>query len=467
LPGLIEKLLFFFVRKKMNKILVLDDDQNLLKVITMRLEANAYRVATAIQAERAVETAKEEGIDLALVDLKLVGKNGIEVMEELHQIDPEMPIIILTAYGTIRSAVEAMKRGAYSYLTKPFDYRDLLLQIKNGLEKSRLSKEVLRLRNMVEGKFGFESVIGKSEKMKKVMAQVRQAAESESGVYIEGESGTGKGLIAKTLHFASSRKDGPFVVINCATIPENLLESELFGYEKGAFTGATRSKKGLFLQAHKGTIFLDEISEMPLFMQAKLLRVLEEKEFHPLGGEKSVKVDTRLITASNRKMKEEVKRGHFREDLFYRIYVIPIELPPLRERKEDIHLLAEHCLQKIIKDNKKGIKGFSPSALQKLMLYSWPGNVRELENTIECAVAMATQDVITEDLILPAQTTEGNRLKPLKEAKEGFEKNYVIQIMELTQGNISRAANLAGKYRADFYDLLKKYDLNPEDFRKK
>ena len=451
----------------MDKILVLDDEKNLLKVIKMRLEANDYQVATALQAETAVEIAKKEEIDLALVDLKLAGKNGIEVMEELHQINPEMPIIILTAYGTIKSAVEAMKRGAYSYLTKPFDYRDLLLQIKNGLEKSRLSKEVLRLRNMVERRYGFKNVIGKSEKMKKVLARVGQAAESESSVYIEGETGTGKGLLAKTLHFASSRKNGPFIVINCATIPENLLESELFGYEKGAFTGATRSKKGLFLQAHKGTLFLDEISEMPVFMQAKLLQALESKEFYPLGGEKPVKVDARLIAASNKKMHEKVKKGDFREDLFYRIYVIPIEVPPLRERKGDIPLLAEHYLQKITKDNKKGIRGFFPSALQKLMLYSWPGNVRELENTIECAVAMATQDVITEDLILPAQTTEGDRLRPLKEAKEGFERNYVIQIMELTRGNISRAAKLAGKYRADFYDLLKKYDLNPEEFRKR
>jgi len=451
----------------MNKILVLDDEKNLLKVIKMRLEANGYQAATAFRAEAAVEIARKEEIDLALVDLKLAEKNGIEVMEELHQISPEMPIIILTAYGTIKSAVEAMKRGAYSYLTKPFDYRDLLLQIKNGLEKSRLSKEVLRLRNMVEGRYGFKNVIGKSEKMKKVLARVRQAAESESSVYIEGESGTGKGLIAKTLHFASPRGDGPFVVINCATIPENLLESELFGYEKGAFTGATRRKKGLFLQAHKGTIFLDEISEMPLFMQAKLLRVLEEKEFYPLGGEKPVKVDTRLMAASNKNMKEEVKKGHFREDLFYRIYVIPIELPPLRERKGDIPLLAEHCLRRITKDNNKEIKGFSRGVLQKLMLYSWPGNVRELENTIECAVAMATQDVVTEDLILPTQTTDRDRLRPLGEAKKGFERNYIIQLMELTQGNISRAAKLAGKYRADFYSLLKKYDLNPEGFRKK
>jgi two-component system response regulator GlrR len=244
------------------------------------------------------------------------------------------------------------------------------------------------------------------------------------------------------------------------------LESELFGYEKGAFTGAARSKKGIFLQAHKGTLFLDEISEMPMFMQAKLLRALEEKEFYPLGGEKPVKVDTRLIAASNKRMKEEVRKGRFREDLFYRIYVIPIELPPLRGRKEDIPLLARHCLNKIANDSKKEIKGFSPDALKKLMFYAWPGNVRELENTIECAVAMARHDVITEDLVLPTQRTEEYSLRPLKEAKQGFERNYIIELMELTHGNISRAATLAGKYRADFYDLLKKYDLNPEDFRK-
>jgi len=475
----------------MDKILVLDDDQNLLQVIKMRLEANDYQVATAIQAENAVEIAKTKGIDLALVDLKLAGKNGIEVMEDLHQINPEIPIIILTAYGTIKSAVEAMKRGAYSYLSKPFDYHDLLLQIKNGLEKSRLSKEVSRLRNMVEGTYSFKNVIGKSEKMRKVLAEVALAAESESSVYIEGESGTGKGLIAKTLHVASSRKDGPFVAINCATIPENLLESELFGYEKGAFTGATRSKKGFFLQANKGTLFLDEISEMPAFMQAKLLRALEEKEFYALGGEKPVKVDTRVIAASNKKMKEQVKMGRFREDLFYRIHVIPIELPPLRQRKEDIPLLAEYALQKITSENKKRIKGFSPGVLQKLMSYSWPGNVRELENTVECAVAMARHDVITEDLILPTHMTEedqagsyketkqdfeknyavdmteGDRVRSFKEAKQGFEKNYVMELMELTNGNISRAAKLAGKYRADFYDILRKYDLNPEDFRNK
>ena len=449
----------------MDRILVLDDDHNLLKVIRIRLEANDYEVFTASDAEKAVGLAKHEGVDLALVDLKMSGKNGIEVMQELHALNPDIPIIILTAYGTIQSAVEAMKKGAYSYLSKPFDYHDLLLQIKNGLEKRHLSKEVSRLKSLVGGTYDFKNVIGKSEIMKKALAKVAQAAGSESNVYIEGESGTGKSLIAKTLHVASSRRDGPFVIINCANIPENLLESELFGYERGAFTGATRSKKGLFYQANKGTLFLDEISEMPLFMQAKLLRALEDREFYPLGGEKPVKVDTRLIAASNKQMKEEVKLGRFREDLFYRIYVIPIDLPPLRDRKGDIPLLAEHCLRKIVQDTKKQIKGFTPGALRKMMFYSWPGNVRELENTIECAVAMARHDLITEDLMLPSETTEDLALRPFKEAKQGFERSYVIELMELTQGNVSKAAALAGKYRADLYDLLKKYDIDPADFR--
>lgn len=449
----------------MNKILVVDDDQNILKVIKLRLEANNYRVATTLQAEAAVKIAKNKIFDLALVDFKLASKNGIELMEELHQIDPEMPIIILTAYGTIKNAVQAMKKGAYNYLTKPFDDQELLLQIKNGLEKRSLSKEVKRLRDIVKEKHGFENVVGKSKKMKKIMEQVIQAAKTDSNIYVYGESGTGKELIAKNLHMASSRKNCPFLAINCAAIPETLLESELFGYEKGAFSGATRSKKGMFVLAHKGTLFLDEISEMSSAMQAKLLRVLETKEFHPLGSEKAVKVDARIIVASNKNLEEEVEKGTFRKDLFYRIHVIPIKLPPLREKKEDILLLAKFFLQKCTKKMKKDMKGFSASASQKLMLYHWPGNVRELENTIERAVAMSIKDVITEDLILPTQEIEKKGLQPLKNAKEDFEKDYLAQLIGLTQGNVTQAAKLAGKYRADLYELLKKYNLKPTDFR--
>ena len=447
-------------------ILIVDDDKNMLEVLSLRLEAEGYKVTAAAGAEDALKMAKDELLDLALVDLKLAGKDGIELMQDLRRITPEMPVIILTAYGTIETAVEAMKQGAYSYLTKPFNRRELLLQIKNGLEKSSLSREVRRLKALVGERYGFENIIGKSKKMQEVMEQVSRAAETESNVCIFGESGVGKELMAKSLHLLSSRKDKPFVAINCAAIPEGLLEGELFGYEKGAFTGAVRNKRGFFAQAHGGTIFLDEISEMSEAMQAKLLRVLQEKQFHTLGGEKSIEVDVRILTATNKNLEDEVKSGAFREDLFYRIYVIPIHLPPLRERNEDIPLLADHFIKKFVGKMKKEIKGISTPALQKLLSYSWPGNVRELENTIEYAVAMTAQDVISEDLILQTKITEEDKLKPLREAKGEFEKSYISNILSLTGGNVSKAAKLAGKYRADLYDILKKHDLNPSDFKR-
>jgi two-component system response regulator GlrR len=269
-----------------------------------------------------------------------------------------------------------MKKGAFNYLTKPFNYQELLLQINNCLEKSRLAKEVKNLRCLCDEKYGFNNIIGNSDGMRKVLEQVAQAAETESTVHVEGESGTGKELIAKSLHLASSRMDGPFVAINCAAIPETLLESELLGYKKGAFSGANKDKKGLFVEAHNGTFFLDEISEMPLTMQTKLLRVLEEREFYPLGGSKTIKVNTRIITASNKELAEEVEKGNFRKDLFYRIHVILIKIPPLRERKEDIPLLAKHFLNKYAILMQREIKGFSAPAVQKLLHHSWPGNVR-------------------------------------------------------------------------------------------
>jgi two-component system response regulator GlrR len=449
----------------MEKILIVDDDQNVLKVIKMRLEARDYQVTTATDAEKSIEIARQEIFDLAVVDLRLGSKNGIELMEELHKTIPDMPIIIFTAYGTIENAVEAMRRGAYSYLTKPFEYNDLLAEIKDCLGKSRLSKEVKNLRDLVKERYGFEHIVYKSEKMKKVLEQVSHASAVDSNVYIEGESGTGKELIAKTLHVASARKDGPFVAINCAAIPETLLEGELFGYERGAFTGAAKGRKGLFAHAHTGTFFLDEISEMPVSMQVKLLRVLEEKEFYPLGGDKPVRVDARIIAATNKNLEEEIRRGNFRKDLYYRIHVIPIRLPPLRERKEEIPYLARYFLKKNAEKMNKQISGFSATAIQKLLLHSWPGNVRELENTVECAVALTTRDAITDDLILDFRESGPTVVNSFKSAKENFERDYLVQLIELTHGNVSQAAKLAGKFRADLYELLKKYDINPSNFR--
>ncbi len=454
------------------KILVVDDDRNLAEVVRMRLESANYEVATAFREKEAIEAVRGQVFELSIVDLQLVGRDGISLMQELHLINPEMPVIILTAHGSIESAVEAMKRGAYSYLTKPFDPRELLLQIERALEKRRLTSEIQRLKGLLEERYDFANIVAKSEKMQRVLEVVSRIAQTESTVYIYGESGTGKELIAKAIHLGSERKDKPFVAINCAALPETLLESELFGHEKGAFTGAVRSTKGLFTEAHEGTIFLDEIGDMPLSIQAKLLRVLQERQFYPVGSGKPVAVDVRVIVATKKELEDEVKSGFFREDLYYRIHVIPIHLPALRERKEDIPLLVEHFLKRFIQQMKKDVKGLTPVAMRRLMLHEWPGNVRELENTIEYAVAMTRQDILTEDLILqtkvPFQKNEmaEDTLKPLKEAKDAFEKGYLIHLLELSEGNVSQAARLAGKYRADFYDLLKKHDLKVDDFKK-
>ena len=451
----------------LGKILIVDDDHNILEVIRMRLESADYEVTTAARDEEALEAIRTQVYDLSIVDLQLAQTDGISLMEGLHLVLPEMPVIILTAYGSIESAVEAIKRGAYSYLTKPFDSQDLLLQIEKALENRRLTSEIKRLKGLLEERFDFANIVARSEKMTKVLDVVSQVAKTESTIFVYGESGTGKELIAKAIHLASLRKDRPFVAINCAALPETLLESKLFGHEKGAFTGAVRSTKGHFTQAHEGTIFLDEIGDMSLSTQAKLLRVLQERQFYPLGSEKLIEVDVRMIVATNKDLEDLVKQGLFREDLFYRIHVIPIFLPPLRERKEDIPLLAEHFLKRFSQQMKKAVKGVTPAAMQKLMLHDWPGNVRELENTIEYAVAMTQQDLINEELILQSKgISSPGPLKSLKEARDDYEKSYLVHLLEICGGNVSKAAKLAGKYRADLYDLLKKHHLNIADFKK-
>jgi len=449
------------------KILVVDDDRNLLELVKMRLESVDYEVTTAFREEDAIEAVKNQVFDLSIVDLQLAHQDGISLMEEFHLILPDMPVIILTAYGSIESAVEAMKRGAYSYLTKPFEPQALLLQIERAMENRRLTVEIKRLKELLEERYDFTNIVARSEKVKKVLEMVSQIAKTESTIYIHGESGTGKELIAKAIHLASERKNKPFVAINCAALPETLMESELFGHEKGAFTGAVRTKKGLFTQAHEGTIFLDEIGDMPLSIQAKLLRALQERQFYPVGSEKPVEVDVRVIVATRKDLEEQVKQGLFREDLFYRIHVIPIHLPPLKERKEDIPPLVEYFLKKFNRQMKKEVQGLTPQAMQRIMLHEWPGNVRELENTVEYAVAMTQEDMITEDFILQTKGIESHEsLKPLKEARDAYEKGYLIHLLEICEGNVTKAAKLAGKYRADFYDLLKKHSLKSEDFKK-
>jgi two-component system response regulator GlrR len=449
------------------QILIVDDDRNLIELIKMRLESSGYTVTTALREREAKSACAETVFDLAIVDLQLAEQDGISLMEDLHRMLPGMPVIILTAHGSIESAVEAMKRGATTYLTKPFDARELVLHIERALENRRLATEITQLKGLLAERYGFENIIARSEAMQGVLEVVSRIAQTDSTVYIHGESGTGKELIARALHLSSGRKDKPFVAINCAALPETILESELFGHEKGSFTGAVRTSKGLFVQAQGGTIFLDEIGDMPLSIQSKFLRVLQERQFTPIGSDRSVAVDVRVIVATNKDLDKLVAQGLFRDDLYYRIHVIPLELPPLRERKEDIPLLVDHFLRKYGKQMNKVVKGLASKALQRLMLHEWPGNVRELENTIEYAVAMTRDDVIAEDGVLPVKAGLANDpLKPLKEAKDAFEKEYLLNVLKITRGNVSSASELAGKYRADFYNLLKKYDINPGDFKK-
>lgn len=464
------------------KLLVVDDDSNLVELVAMKLQTAHYEVVTALSEEDALKAATTGIFDLCIVDLKLAGRNGISLMTELHSVNPEMPVIILTGHASVESAVEAMKKGAYGYLTKPFNTPELLLQIERALENRRLNFEIQRLKELLQERYDFSNIIARSEGMRKVLDVVSRIAGTESTVFLQGESGTGKEIVAKAIHLASLRKNKPFVAINCAALPATLLESELFGHEKGSFTGASRSTRGLLSQADGGTIFLDEIGDMPGSLQAKLLRVLQEREFYPVGSEKPVSVDVRIITATNKDLQAEVKAGNFREDLYYRLHVIPIHLPPLRERREDIPQLANHFLKIMSQQMKKEVRGITPPAMQKLMLHDWPGNVRELENVLEYAVAMTPLDMITEEYVLQAKPcapqtavqaenglqmnlTLNGPVRSYKDARYQFEKDYLVRLLELCGGKASEAAKLAGKCRTDFYELLRKHEIRIENFK--
>src|SRR6185295_4880949 len=406
-----------------------------------------------------------ETFDLAVTDLRLPDTDGLAVMQELKTVNSTIPVIVLTAHGSIPNAVEAMQKGAFGYLTKPFDDKELKVYIEKALGEQRMSREIQRLQSLVRELYGMENVIAKSHAMQILLQEVRQVADTDITICLAGETGTGKEVIARVVHANSRRVRGPFVAVNCGAIPETLFESELFGHAKGAFTGAHGAKRGLFQSADSGTLFLDEIGEMPLSVQVKLLRALQEREVLVVGSDHPIKVDARIITATNRDLAQAVKAGTFREDLFYRIQVVPLNVPPLRERRDDIPLLAQHFLERSAKRVNKNLRGITPEAMQKLVRYHWPGNVRELENTIEKAAVMAMNDMITPELlptINVAATIEG-QLKPLTEAKEAFEKEYLEELLQVSGGNISRAAQYAGRYRADFYKLLRKYGLHPGD----
>ena len=450
------------------KILVVDDDRGLLTLMKARLEGAGYQVTPVEDGQEAIACVEKEIYSAAVLDFKMEGMDGITLMEKLFKIQPYLSVIILTAFGSIERAVEATKKGAYDFLTKPFDGKDLLRRLEKALEVSKLKVELDRLRTLVRERYHVDGVIASSEKMQQILRQVSQFAATDSTICLYGESGTGKELMAKTIHLSSPRSDGPFVAINCGAIPEGLLESELFGHIKGSFTGATQAKQGLFQQASGGTLFMDEIAELTPPLQVKLLRVFQEFEFYPVGGVQPIKVNARLIAATNQDLWKATQEGRFREDLYYRIHVIPVYLPPLRERLEDLPLLANHFLQHFNREMNKNLNGFSPEAMQRLMLHRWPGNIRELANVIERAIALATDNMITPDHLLlgRGEQSEPNRILPISEAREEFERAYLTQVLMEAQGNVSRAASLSGRYRPDFYKLLRKHNLNPVDFKR-
>ncbi|HBZ55897.1 MAG TPA: two-component system response regulator GlrR, partial [Syntrophobacteraceae bacterium] len=413
------------------KVLVVDDDRGLRTLMKTRLEAAGYEVALADGGEEALSLALGDIYTVAVLDLKMDGLDGITLMEKLLRIQPHLPVIILTAYGTIAKAVEATKKGAYDFLTKPFEARDLLDRLRKALEFGKLKAEVDRLRNLLGEKYHFDNILTTSPNMQEILRQIAQIAPTDSTICLYGESGTGKELIAKAIHMNSGRLQAPYITINCGAIPEGLLESELFGHVKGAFTGADQSKQGLLQQAEGGTLFMDEIADLPMALQVKLLRLIQENEFYPVGGVKPIRVNIRYVFATNKDLWNATKEGRFREDLFYRIHVIPVYLPPLRERPEDIPLLAYHFLQSFSAAMKRDIHGFSPEAMQCLMLHRWSGNVRELANAVERAVALASGPHITPDqLLLGYESTQRvpSKLQSLNEAREEFERAYLTQV---------------------------------------
>ena len=451
-----------------NTILVVDDDPAHRAMLRTLLTGWGYRIKEADDGAGAIAVVHEQSFDLILMDIRMIKVSGLEALEEIKAFNPAIPVIIMTAYSSVESAVEAMKNGAYDYLTKPLDFDELRLTMERAMEHSHLREENRLLRETLGAHFDTQNIIGTSPAMMRLMETVAQVAPSEATVLITGESGTGKEMIAGAIHFNSLRKDGPYVKINCAAITETLLESELFGHEKGAFTGAYRRKEGRFRQAHGGTLFLDEVSEMSLAMQVKLLRVLQERDITRVGGEEVMKVDVRIIAAANKDLITEIRAGRFRDDLYYRLNVVAIAMPPLRERREDIPLLAQHFLEQFSERNRKQIKGFTPQAMDRLLRYEWPGNVRELMNAVERAVVLARAEYLDEDEFPLIQGEAGLKGEgPLEGAAsidlplDEVERATILRAMELTKGNKSEAARRLGITRRTLHKKLKTYGVMP------
>ena len=465
----------------MKSVLIVDDEVGTRESLRMILK-NDYETYLARDAEEAFRQSKEHDPDVILLDIILPDIDGLKVLEKIKGNEPDKIVIMITATKTVKTAVEAMKLGAYDYITKPFDVDELRLIINRALSNQALEKEVKYLRKEIDKSFGFSNIIGKGRSMEGIFQLVRQIADSKSTVLIMGESGTGKELISRAIHYNGNRRNFPFVTINCAAIPETLIESELFGHEKGAFTNAYERKLGRFEIAHRGTLFLDEIGELSLATQAKILRFLEEKEFNRVGGSKTIKVDVRLITATNRDLNQLLRKGEFREDLYYRINVVPILIPPLRERKEDIPLLVDYFVAKFNEENNKHVKTVSPEAMQLIMDYDWPGNVRELENLMERVIALTfNEEILANEL--PFSFSNVSKVNGLKDsilsgrvsfsrAEEEFEKGVILDALKKANYVQSHAAEMLGisrrilKYKMDKLGITEAFRSQSEIPRK-
>lgn len=452
----------------METILVVDDEKNYLVVLEALLSGEGYEVITADNARDALRHITDSDVDLVITDMKMPGMDGMELLKESKNIKPELPVIMMTAYGTIEMAVEAMKNRAYDYITKPFQNEELKLTIKKALENYRLIKENKYLHEALSDRYRYGNIIGKSEAMKRVFEMIDKVSRTRSTVLITGPSGTGKELIAKAIHYNSPRKNKPFISVNCGALVETLLESELFGHEKGAFTGAISMKKGRFELADGGTLFLDEVGEMPPSIQVKLLRVLQEMEFERVGGTKTIKVDVRVLSASNRNLKDDVEQGKFREDLYYRLNVINIDVPPLKERMEDLRPLVHHFIEKYGKEMGKDDITLTPEAWKLLYSYPWPGNVRELENVIERAVVLNTTGTITPEDLPPElsgkkESLDIERFIPLEidlqKTLETIEERLIRRALKHSDNVQARAARLLGITKSLMQHKIKKYNI--------
>lgn len=453
-------------------ILVIDDEEVLQDVLCSVLRREGYEVLSARTGEEGLRLLAEEEVDLVLLDMMLPGIQGMEVLDQIRRTDPEQVVVVITAFSSIEGAIEAMRRGAFHYIPKPFKNDEVLLTVKKGLERRSLTSENRSLREQLQRRFAFENIVGKSKPMQEVFELIRMAAPSKSNILILGESGTGKELVAKAIHHQSRRAGGPFVTVNSGSMPADLLESNLFGHVRGAFTGAIANKKGLFEMANSGSIFFDEIGNIPLDTQAKLLRVVQEREFMRLGGVETQKTDTRIIAATNADLETEVQRGHFREDLYYRLNVITVTLPPLRARTEDIPLLAQHFLERFAEENEKPIEGMTPEALESLLDYGWPGNVRELENAIERAVVLSSGRVV-DAALLPSSVRQkqgltmptpsfGNGGISFKDVVGEYERQLIVRALQAAGGVQKHAAELLKLKPTTLHEMMKRLKLSSE-----